>query len=69
MTVAVIGGGFAGLVTAARVREARVDDVRIVEKGRAVRAAWGQERYPRAPRETGSPVSMSPPAETWHRSS
>src|SRR6185312_1395313 len=33
VTVAVIGGGFAGLVTGARLTEAGVDDVRIVEKG------------------------------------
>ena len=33
VTVAFIGGGFAGLVTGARLREAGVADVRIVEKG------------------------------------
>src|SRR3954465_5370574 len=32
VTVAFIGGGFAGLVTGARLKEAGVDDVRIIEK-------------------------------------
>ena len=33
VTVAFIGGGFAGLVTGARLKEAGIDDVRIIEKG------------------------------------
>lgn len=33
VTVAFVGGGFAGLLTAARLKEAGIDDVRIVEKG------------------------------------
>src|SRR5207302_7677204 len=33
VTVAFIGGGFAGLITCARLKEAGIDDVRIVEKG------------------------------------
>ena len=33
VTVAFVGGGFAGLVTGARLQEAGVRDVRIVEKG------------------------------------
>src|SRR6516225_6009938 len=33
VTFAFIGGGFAGLATAARLKEAGIHDVRIVEKG------------------------------------
>src|SRR4051794_17954031 len=33
VTVALIGGGFSGLVTGARLKEAGIDDVRIVEGG------------------------------------
>src|SRR3954463_3891073 len=32
VTVVFIGGGFAGLVTGARLKEAGVDDVRIIDK-------------------------------------
>src|SRR5258706_1844909 len=31
--VVVIGGGFGGLLAAARLREAGVDDIRVIEKG------------------------------------
>ena len=31
VTVAIIGGGFAGLVTGARLKEAGIDDLRIIE--------------------------------------
>jgi cation diffusion facilitator CzcD-associated flavoprotein CzcO len=44
--VAVLGGGFAGLVTAARLREAGVDDVRIIEKGGDLGGTWYWNRYP-----------------------
>src|SRR3954467_1292336 len=37
VTVAFIGGGFAGLVTGARLKEAGVDDVPILNKAGAVR--------------------------------
>src|SRR4051795_575551 len=33
VTVALIGGGFAGLVTGARLKQAGVEDVRIIEGG------------------------------------
>ncbi len=33
VTVAVIGGGFAGLLTGARLKEAGIIEVRVVEKG------------------------------------
>jgi len=39
VTVAVIGGGFAGLVTGARLKEAGVDDVVLIE-GAGRRSAW-----------------------------
>jgi hypothetical protein len=40
VTVAFIGGGFAGLVTGARLKEAGVDDVRIIEKGGDFGGTW-----------------------------
>ena len=48
VTFAFIGGGFAGLVTGARVKQAGIDDVRIVEGGGDVGGAWYWNRYPGA---------------------
>jgi cyclohexanone monooxygenase len=46
--VVVIGGGFGGLLAAARLREAGVADIRIVEKGGDFGGAWYWNRYPGA---------------------
>src|SRR3546814_16986552 len=46
VTVALIGGGFAGLVTGSRLREAGVDVVRIGEKGGALGGHWYWNRNP-----------------------
>lgn len=48
VTVAVIGGGFAGLITGARLKEAGIDDVRIIEKGGDFGGTWYWNRYPGA---------------------
>ena len=44
----VIGGGFGGLLVAARLREAGVDDIRIIEKGGDFGGTWYWNRYPGA---------------------
>ena len=46
--VLVVGGGFGGLLTAARLREAGVDRVRIVESGSDFGGTWYWNRYPNA---------------------
>jgi cyclohexanone monooxygenase len=46
--VVVIGGGFAGMVTAARLRQAGIDDFLIVEKGGGLGGTWYWNRYPGA---------------------
>jgi cyclohexanone monooxygenase len=46
--VLVVGGGFGGLLTAARMREAGVEKVRIVEAGSDVGGTWYWNRYPGA---------------------
>jgi cyclohexanone monooxygenase len=46
--VIVIGGGFGGLLAAARLREAGVEDVRIIEKGGDFGGTWYWNRYPGA---------------------
>src|SRR4051794_1685931 len=48
VTVAVIGGGLAGLLIGARLKEAGVDGVRIVEKGGDFGGTWYWNRYPGA---------------------
>src|ERR1700709_444333 len=44
----VIGGGFGGLLPGARLREAGVHDIRIVEKGGDFGGTWYWNRYPGA---------------------
>jgi cation diffusion facilitator CzcD-associated flavoprotein CzcO len=66
VTFAFIGGGFAGLVTAARLKEAGVDDVRIVEKGGDFGGTWYWNRYPGAQCDTASMVYMPLLEETGH---
>ena len=46
--VLVVGGGFGGLLAAARLREASVDSIRIVEKGGDFGGTWYWNRYPGA---------------------
>ena len=44
----VIGGGFGGLLAAARLREAGVKDLRVIEKGGDFGGTWYWNRYPGA---------------------
>ncbi|KQT32525.1 monooxygenase [Sphingomonas sp. Leaf412] len=67
VTFAFVGGGFAGLVTGARLAEAGVTDVRIVEKGGDVGGTWYWNRYPGAQCDTASMVYMPLLEETQHR--
>jgi cation diffusion facilitator CzcD-associated flavoprotein CzcO len=46
--VAIIGGGFAGLITGARLMQAGIDDIRIIEKGGDFGGTWYWNRYPGA---------------------
>jgi len=48
LDVVVLGGGFGGLLTGARLREAGVTDVRLVEKGGDFGGTWYWNRYPGA---------------------
>jgi cyclohexanone monooxygenase len=64
---AFIGGGFAGLVTGARLVEAGVRDVRIIEKGGDFGGTWYWNRYPGAQCDTASMVYMPLLEETGHR--
>jgi cyclohexanone monooxygenase len=48
MEVVVIGGGFGGLLAGARLREAGISDIRIIEKGGDFGGTWYWNRYPGA---------------------
>ena len=58
VTFAFVGGGFAGLVTGARLVEAGITDVRIVEKGGDFGGTWYWNRYPGAQCDTASMIYM-----------
>ncbi len=66
VTFAFIGGGFAGLVTGARLAEAGVKDVRIIEKGGDFGGTWYWNRYPGAQCDTASMIYMPLLEETGH---
>ncbi|MCB0971472.1 MAG: NAD(P)/FAD-dependent oxidoreductase, partial [Acidimicrobiales bacterium] len=66
VTFAIIGAGFAGLATGARLREAGIDDVRLIEGGGDVGGAWYWNRYPGAMCDTASMIYLPLLEETGH---
>src|SRR6201996_5604234 len=66
VTFAFVGGGIAGLVTGARLVEAGITDVRIVEKGGDFGGTWYWNRYPGAQCDTASMVYLPLLEETGH---
>ncbi len=46
--VVIIGGGFGGLLAGARLREAGVEDIRVIERGGDFGGTWYWNRYPGA---------------------
>ena len=67
VTFAFVGGGFGGLVTGARLVEAGLTDVRIVEKGGDFGGTWYWNRYPGAQCDTAAMVYVPLLEETGHR--
>ena len=66
VTVALIGGGFAGLVTGARLKQAGLDDLRIIEGGGAFGGVWYWNRYPGAMCDTAAMVYLPLLEETGY---
>ncbi|HRB04696.1 MAG TPA: NAD(P)/FAD-dependent oxidoreductase, partial [Ilumatobacteraceae bacterium] len=66
VTVAFIGGGFSGLTTGARLQQAGIDDVRIIEGGGDFGGAWYWNRYPGAMCDTAAMVYLPLLEETGH---
>ena len=46
--VVIVGGGFSGMLVAARLREAGINDIRIIEAGADFGGTWYWNRYPGA---------------------
>jgi len=66
VTVALIGGGFSGLTSGARLAQAGVRDVRIVEGGGDFGGAWYWNRYPGAMCDTAAMIYLPLLEETGH---
>ena len=66
VSVAIVGGGFAGLVTGARLKESGIADVRIVEKGGGFGGTWYWNRYPGAQCDTASMIYLPLLEETGY---
>ena len=66
VTVALIGGGFAGLATGARLKQAGIDDVRIIEGGGDFGGTWYWNRYPGAMCDTAAMIYLPLLEETGH---
>ena len=63
---AFIGGGFSGLITGARLKEAGIGDFRIIEKGGDFGGTWYWNRYPGAQCDTASMIYMPLLEETGY---
>jgi cation diffusion facilitator CzcD-associated flavoprotein CzcO len=66
VTLAFIGGGFAGLCTAARLQQAGIDDVTIIEAGGDFGGTWYWNRYPGAMCDTAAMIYLPLLEETGH---
>ncbi|HTD49073.1 MAG TPA: NAD(P)/FAD-dependent oxidoreductase [Acidimicrobiia bacterium] len=66
VNLAFIGGGFAGLCTGARLKEAGIDDVCIIEAGGDFGGAWYWNRYPGAMCDTAAMIYLPLLEETGH---
>ncbi|HAR30017.1 MAG TPA: monooxygenase [Gammaproteobacteria bacterium] len=64
--VLVIGGGFAALLTGARLREAGFEDIRFVEKGGDFGGTWYWNRYPGAACDTEAYIYLPLLEETGY---
>ena len=64
--VLVIGGGFAALLMGARLREAGINDIRMVEKGGDFGGTWYWNRYPGAACDTEAYIYLPLLEETGY---
>ncbi|MGB2573541.1 MAG: flavin-containing monooxygenase, partial [Henriciella sp.] len=66
VTFTFVGGGFAGLVVGARLKQAGVKQVRLIDKGGDFGGTWYWNRYPGAQCDTASMIYLPLLEETGH---
>jgi cyclohexanone monooxygenase len=66
VTFALIGGGFSGLLTGARLKEAGIDSVRVVDKAGDFGGVWYWNRYPGVQCDTAAMVYLPLLEETGY---
>ncbi|GAB5453226.1 MAG: NAD(P)/FAD-dependent oxidoreductase [Halioglobus sp.] len=66
VTVAFVGGGYAGLVTGARLVERGITDIRIIDKAGDFGGTWYWNRYPGAQCDTASMIYLPLLEETGY---
>jgi cation diffusion facilitator CzcD-associated flavoprotein CzcO len=66
VTLAFIGGGFGGLCTGARLKQAGIDDVCIIESAGNFGGTWYWNRYPGAMCDTAAMIYLPLLEETGH---
>ncbi|MEO1786829.1 MAG: NAD(P)/FAD-dependent oxidoreductase [Pseudomonadota bacterium] len=66
VTFAFIGGGLSGLVTGARLKEAGIEDVRLIDKGGDFGGTWYWNRYPGVQCDTVSLIYLPLLEETGY---
>ena len=64
--VVIVGGGFGGLLAGARLREAGVERIRIIEKGGDFGGTWYWNRYPGAACDIESYIYLPPLEEVGY---
>ena len=64
--VAIVGGGLGGLLTGAQLRQAGIEDIRIIEAGSDIGGAWYWNRYPGAACDVESYIYMPLLEETGY---
>ena len=67
VTVALIGAGFSGLCVGARLKQAGIDDIRLIDGGGDVGGAWYWNRYPGAMCDTAAMIYLPLLEETGHK--
>ncbi|WP_300579054.1 NAD(P)/FAD-dependent oxidoreductase [Phenylobacterium sp.] len=64
--VVLVGGGFGGLLAGARLRQAGIEDIRIIDPASDFGGTWYWNRYPGAQCDTASMIYMPLLEETGH---